>query len=78
MSEFDSVGTVLPGDRSGDRPRKHPNPPKGEEEFPDEDEELDDDDIEGLPEEVLRKRREGRSVAPKGKDEQGQIIDILA
>ena len=71
----------MPGERPGDRPRRRP-PPRKSGDGVDEDEDLLDEDLasedEGLPEEVRRKRREGREVAPKGKDEKGQIIDIVA
>jgi hypothetical protein len=82
MDESDGIGRAIPVDRSGDSPRRRQPPRKPKDAVEDEDELLDEaienDDEEGLPEEVLKKRREGREVAPKGKDEEGQIIDILA
>ncbi len=80
MSELDGIGRVIPGDRSRERPQKHPPQRKFEE-----DEELEeqqdprpDDESEDASPAGSKKDRKGREIAPPAKHEEGQIIDILA
>ncbi len=80
MSEFESIGRVIPGDRSQDRPRKRP-PQRKFEEDDNPDEPLDpqpEGEPEDSPPDGSKKNRKGREIAPPGRDEEGQIIDILA
>jgi hypothetical protein len=81
MSEFESIGRLIPAERPRDRPRRKvvvPGQGKGpDDEDPQEDlEALEDGSEDEEPRRV--KPQEGREIGPPADDEEGQIIDVVA